>query len=181
MMKMRDMALRGLFAALMAVCAWITVPVLDIAFTMQTFALFLTLLTLGGKGGTIVCLVYLLLGAVGLPVFSGFRGGMGALLGVTGGYIWGFPACALTYWAATAAFGGKRFARIIALLLGLTVCYGLGTVWYVIVYTQGGSAISFGAVILKCVAPYLVPDGIKLILAMGLHRRLAGITNPSRA
>ena len=83
------MALCGLFSALLAICAWISVPLADAAVTLQTFGVFLCLGTLGGKRGTTAILVYLLLGAVGLPVFSGFRGGFEALLGTTGGYLTG--------------------------------------------------------------------------------------------
>ena len=92
-MKVRNMALCALFAALMALCAWISIPAGDVAITMQTFALFLTLGVLGGKRGTIAVSIYLLLGIVGLPVFSGFQGGLGTLLGATGGYIAGFLEC----------------------------------------------------------------------------------------
>ena len=87
--KAYDLVLIALFAALMALCAWVTVPY-AVPFTMQTFGVFLALLLLGGKRGTICMAVYLLLGAVGLPVFSGFRGGVGALVGSTGGYLVGF-------------------------------------------------------------------------------------------
>ena len=84
----KDYAIMGLCTALMAICAWITIPA-AVPFTMQTFAVFLTAGLLGGKRGTIVVLVYLLLGAVGLPVFSGFAGGLGYMTGVTGGYLVG--------------------------------------------------------------------------------------------
>ena len=85
MANTKYMTRAALFAALTAICAWISIPVADIGFTMQTFGVFLTLGVLGGKWGTVSILIYLLLGAVGMPVFSGFRGGMGMLLGVTGG------------------------------------------------------------------------------------------------
>lgn len=75
MVDTRKMVLASIFAAIMAVCAWISIPVLEIAFTMQTFAVFLALGVLGGKWGTVSILIYMLLGAVGMPVFSGFRGG----------------------------------------------------------------------------------------------------------
>ena len=78
-MNSRALAQCALFTALMCVCAWISIPLGDMTFSMQTFALFLTLLLLGGKKGCIVCLLYLLLGAVGLPIFTGFRGGLGVL------------------------------------------------------------------------------------------------------
>ena len=102
-----DLAYIALFAVLMAVCAWITVPLPKplVQFTMQTFAMFMALLVLGGRRGLYAMVVYLLLGAVGMPVFSGFRGGMGVLLDTTGGYIIGFVAAALVYWLVTARSG----------------------------------------------------------------------------
>lgn len=171
-MKSLTMARCALLAALMCVCAWISLPVGDIAVTGQTFALFLTLGLLGGKRGSLVCLVYLLLGAVGLPVFSGFRGGPGALLGTTGGYIAGFLAAALVYWLITACFGDRFPVRLTALLFGLAACYAFGTFWFLWAYTQTDSAIALGAVLLKCVAPYLLPDLLKLTAALLLTEKL---------
>ena len=84
-MKIRNMVLSGLFAALLALCGWISLPLGSLRFTLQTFGLLLALLTLGGKWGSVTVLVYLALGAMGLPVFSGFQGGIGVLLGPTGG------------------------------------------------------------------------------------------------
>ena len=82
----------ALFAAIIAVCSWIQIP-MTVPFTMQTFAVFCALTTLGGKGGTISILIYIVLGAVGVPVFAGFTGGIGILFGTTGGYIIGSPVC----------------------------------------------------------------------------------------
>ena len=93
-MKTRDMALIALFAALIAICAWISIPA-PVPFTLQTMAVFLAVGLLGGKRGTIAVAVYIMLGAVGLPVFSGFNGGIGALLGPTGGYLIAYPLMAL--------------------------------------------------------------------------------------
>ena len=86
-----------IIAALMAICSWISIP-LTVPFTLQTFAVFVTLGILGGKRGTLSILVFLLLGAIGVPVFAGFTGGMGILLGNTGGYIIGFILSALVMW-----------------------------------------------------------------------------------
>ena len=94
-----DLTYMAVCAALIAICAWITVPA-AVPFTLQTFAIFFVLSLLGGKRGTIAILVYILLGAVGLPVFSGFNGGLGALLGTTGGYIFGFLFIGLIFRAA---------------------------------------------------------------------------------
>lgn len=170
-MKVRNMALCALFAALLAVCAWITVPTGDVAITMQTFGIFLTLGVLGGKRGTIAIAIYLLLGTVGLPVFSGFQGGIGTLLGVTGGYIAGFLATALIYWLITALGRNQEIFRLLGMVLGLFACYLLGTLWFRYGYLSYGG-LSWGAVLLKCVVPYLLPDAAKLVIAWLLSRRL---------
>lgn len=167
-MHVRNMARCGLFAAVLTVCAWLSIPIGDIAVTMQTFAVALTLWLLGGKRGSITIFVYLLLGALGAPVFSGFRGGMGALLGTTGGYIFGFMLTALCYWLMTVRHDTPT-ARIFAMALGMLLCYACGTLWYTVQYLSAGSV---WVVLLKCVIPYLVPDGIKLFLAWLLSRRL---------
>ena len=169
-MQSKTLARCALFAALMCLCAWISLPFGQTPITLQTFALFLTLELLGGKYGSLVCFVYLLLGAVGLPVFSGFRGGFGMLLGSTGGYLWGFLLCALLYWLMTALLG-RRF-RLIAYLAGVVLCYALGTAWFYCVYLQVGSTLSIGFVILKCVVPFVVPDLLKLLLALVLSKKL---------
>ena len=169
-MQIKNMARCALFAALLCLCAWIYLPLGQNPITLQTFALFLTLELLGGKYGSLVCLVYLLLGAAGLPVFSGFRGGFGMLLGATGGYLWGFLLCALLYWLITALFG-KRF-HLLGCLLGLVLCYGLGSFWFYRVYLQAGSPLGIGFVILKCVVPFVLPDLVKLFLALALSKKL---------
>ena len=167
-MKARNISLCALFAALLTICAWIAIPVGDIAFTLQTFGIFLTLGLLGGKRGTLAILIYLLLGAAGLPVFSGFRGGIGALLGVTGGYLAGFLFTGLVYWLVTACRGPK----FLAMVLGLLACYAFGTFWFRFGYLQSGSPMGMSAVLLKCVVPYLLPDGLKLALALLMTRKL---------
>ena len=169
-LKAKHMALWGLFTAVMAVCAWISIPVGDMTITLQTFALFLTLGLLGGKGGTVTVLVYLLLGAIGAPVFSGFRGGPGALLGTTGGYIFGFMLTSLCYWLLT-SWQDSPAVRLIAMMIGLLLCYGCGSWWYMTRYLTAGS-VTFSMVLLRCVVPYLIPDACKLGLAWLLTARL---------
>lgn len=169
-MKIKNMALCALFAALLALCAWISIPVADVAFTLQTLGVALVLWLLGGKRGTLSILVYLLLGAAGCPVFSGFQGGIGALLGATGGYIMGFLLWGLAYWLLTARFPGGHKISLTAMVLGLLLCYGFGTVWFSCAYLQGSAGLGF--VLLKCVIPYLLPDGIKLTAAWFLAKRL---------
>jgi biotin transport system substrate-specific component len=155
------MVLCSLFAALLSICSWISVPIADIAFTLQTFGVFLTLGLLGGKRGGIAVFIWLLLGAVGAPVFSGFRGGIGSLAGVTGGYLWGFLFAALTYRLL------ERFGKLPAMITGQLVCYLCGCLWF---SRWAGCTIPTAA--LTCVAPYLLPDGGKLWLAWHLSNRL---------
>lgn len=171
-MQIRNMILCALFAALLCVCAWIAIPIGSAVVTLQTFALFLTLGLLGGKRGSIVCLVYLLLGATGLPVFSGFRGGLGMLFGATGGYLIGFLAAALTYWAVTSLFEKAFLTQLLATIIALAVCYCFGTGWFLWVWHPPGCPEGFGAALLMGVVPYLLPDAIKLTLALLLTKRL---------
>ena len=169
-----DLAYIALFAVLMAVCAWITVPLPKplVQFTMQTFAMFMALLVLGGRRGLYAMVVYLLLGAVGMPVFSGFRGGMGVLLDTTGGYIIGFVAAALVYWLLTAKLGDSLPVKIAACVLGLAVCYAFGTAWFLVLYARTTGPIGVTTALSWCVLPYIVPDLLKLALAVVLSGRI---------
>ena len=172
---LKDLTLCALFAALMAICAWISIPVLEIAFTLQTFAVFLTLGLLGGKRGTISVLVYIVLGAVGVPVFAGFRGGPGVLLGVTGGYIAGFLFSALLYWLITALMHETPVSQLLGMIAGMLACYLFGSLWFMWVYASKGTAMGLAAIVRKCVVPYLIPDAAKIALAYFLTRRLAAV------
>ena len=164
-LTVRDLVLCALMAALLAVCAWISFPVLEIAYTLQTFGVFFALLVLGGARGTLAILVYILLGAVGLPVFTGFRGGIDALLG--------FLFTGLVYWLVTGLLGRKLWVKILALVLGLVVCYAFGSGWFLTVYFRNGKSIGVWALLMKCVIPYLPADIVKMALALVLAPRVA--------
>ena len=167
----RDLTAIAACAALMAVCAWISIPT-EPPFTLQTLAVFLTVGLLGGRRGTIAVGVYLLMGTVGLPVFSGFTGGLGALLGATGGYIAGFLTSALTMWAAEYLLGRRPPVLLLSMVLGLLVCYALGTAWYMAVYARSAGPIGLALALGRCVVPFLVPDLCKISIAFGLTVRL---------
>ena len=173
-LRTRDLTHIALFAVLMAVCAWITVPLPKplVQFTLQTFAMFMALTTLGGRRGLYAMVVYLLLGAVGVPVFSGFRGGLGVLLDTTGGYIIGFAAAALVYWLLTAKLGDSLPVKIAACVLGLAVCYAFGTAWFLVLYARTTGPIGVTTALSWCVLPYIVPDLLKLALAVVLSGRI---------
>ena len=93
--KTYDLAYIAIFAVLIAICSWISIP-MTVPFTLQTFGVFMAVGVLGGKRGSLAVLVYILLGAIGVPVFAGFSGGLGILLNNTGGYIIGFLFSFLT-------------------------------------------------------------------------------------
>ena len=162
----------AVFAVLIAICSWISIPTL-VPFTMQTFALFLAVGTLGGRRGTMAVLIYLLLGAVGIPVFAGFSAGMGVLLGNTGGYLIGFIFSALLMWAMEALLGKKTWVLGLSMLLGMVVYYVFGTVWFMVVYAKNSGPIGLATVLSWCVIPFLVPDLIKAALALFLTKHLA--------
>ena len=164
----KDMAYIALSAAFMSVCAWISVPA-TVPFTLQTFAVFLCAAVFGSRRAAIAIIVYIILGAAGLPVFSGFRGGPGMLVGATGGFISGFlPAAVIAGWHIRAR--KSAMVDIIFMLTALFVCYVFGTLWYAVIYGSGLAA--FKSALLVCVVPYVVPDCIKIALAAALAPRL---------
>ena len=171
-LKTADLVYIALAAVLICVCSWISIP-MAVPFTLQTFAVFCALELLGGKRGTIAVCVYILLGAVGLPVFSGFTGGIGRLLGTTGGYIIGFAASALIFWAIEALCGKSTAARIVSLILGLIACYAFGTAWFIYVYAKDTGPIALGTALSWCVIPFMIPDLIKLSIAHLISTRIS--------
>ena len=178
-MKTRELAYTGILAALIAVCSWISIPT-AVPFTLQTFAVFLTLGLLGGRLGTLAVTVYLLLGAVGLPVFAGFHGGLGAFLGATGGYLVGFLFTALTMWGAERWLGKSAPVFLGSAIVGQILCYLFGSVWYYAVYTSSSGPVGMFTGLGWCVFPFLLPDAVKLALAWLLSRRLAPALRISR-
>ena len=167
-----ELAYIGIFAALIAVCSWISIPT-TVPFTLQTFAVFLALAMLGGRNGFFAVLTYILLGAVGVPVFAGFKGGIAALLGNTGGYIVGFLLLAGVYWLMTSLINEKIYIKAIALVLGLVLCYAFGTAWFMFVYIKSNGAVSLITVLGWCVFPFILPDVIKLALSLLISSRLS--------
>lgn len=167
----KELVFTALMAVIIAVCSWISIPT-TVPFTLQTFGVFMAVGLLGGKKGSLTILVYILLGAVGVPVFAGFSGGIGILFGTTGGYIIGFLLSGLVYWAITAALGEKLPIMITAMVLGLIVCYAFGTAWFMIVYAKNVEAIGLATALGWCVFPFIIPDCIKIALAIVLTKQL---------
>ena len=169
--KTYDIVYIAVFAVIMAICSWISIPA-AVPFTLQTFGVFIAVGVLGGKRGSLSVLVFILLGAIGIPVFANFSGGIGVLAGPTGGYIIGFLFSALLMWAMEKLPGKKSVMQIVSMIAGLIVCYAFGTVWFVIVYGRMNGPIGFTAALASCVVPFIIPDIVKIALAYVLSRKL---------
>ncbi len=157
--SVKKVVMIGVFAALLAVLSQISVPLPSgIPVTLQTFAVSLCAFVLGPKLGTLSVAVYLALGAVGLPVFAGFSGGIGAFAGFAGGYLWGF-----LFMAFLCGLGKLSVSKIFAILLGiagLAVCHLCGALQFAVI-----SAVSPWQAFLVASAPYLLKDVISVVLA----------------
>jgi len=168
-MNTKKLILCALFAALTAVCAIIAVPLpfTPVPISLATLAVFLAGGLLGAKYGVISQVVYVILGAIGLPVFANFTGGIGVITGPTGGYIIGFIAAAWITGLIVTKTSGKFLWNIVAMIAGLALCYALGTIWFIYLTKTG-----LAAALLMCVVPFLIGDALKIIAASILVNRL---------
>ena len=169
--RTRDNVFIALFAVLMSVCAWISIPT-TVPFTMQTFAVFLALNFLGSKKGTVSICIYLLLGIIGIPVFSNGTAGLGVLLGTNGGYMIGWIFSGLVMWILEKLIGRRLWAQAVSMLAGLVVCYVFGTAWFMHVYAKTAEDVGIWAVLGWSVFPFILPDLVKLGLVLWISRRL---------
>lgn len=164
--KTMQMAEIALMSAVLCVLAPFSIPVpaSPVPLSLALFGVYLAAVLLGAKKGAACVLVYLLFGMVGLPVFSGFFGGIGVLLGPTGGYLAGYLVCAIIVgWLTGKKKLRQQFAwTCFSMALGTLACYAVGTVWFLVVM-QG--TYNLVQAILVCVVPYLMADGIKILVA----------------
>lgn len=169
--KTYDMAYIAVFTVLITICSWISIPT-AIPFTLQTFAVFLAVEVLGGRRGTLAVTLYVLLGAIGVPVFAEFTGGLGIILRNTGGYIIGFILSALVMWLMESIFIKKLhvkhvfFVQAVSMVLGLLACYAAGTAWFMFVYMKDAGPVGLTTVLGWCIIPFIIPDAVKIALAL---------------
>lgn len=174
-----DITLIAISAALITICSWLSVQIGPVPVTLQTLAILAVLLTIGGRRGTMAIVVYLALGAVGVPVFSGFKGGPAAFAGPTGGFLIGFIAAALVFWLLEKLV----FARLMTtkkrrFVFGMVnsaifefVLYTVGVIWFMTVYAARTGPVGLGTVLGWCVIPFLIPDLIKIVAASVIGSR----------
>ena len=154
-------ALIGVMTAIICIIGPFSIPIGLVPISLTNLIILITVIILGWKMGTISCLIYLLIGYVGMPVFSGFRGGPDRLFGPTGGYLIGFVFLAIISGIFIDKFRGKIYMYVIGMLLGTVVLYAFGTVWFA--YQQN---VSFHAAAVICVIPFIPLDIVKIACAV---------------
>lgn len=174
--KTKQMVLIALMTAVTCVLGPLSIPLpfSPVPISLTNFAIFLAIFVLGMKNGTISFIIYLLLGAVGVPVFSSFRGGLQVLAGPTGGYLIGFIFLALIMGFALDHFDRKLVPTIIGMIIGMVVCYAFGTVWLAKLLS-----LSFKEGLMMGVIPYLPGDAAKIIIAAIVGPKLYGADRKS--
>ncbi len=160
-MKIKTLTTYALFAALMCICGPLSIPIGPVPVSLTNFVIYFALIILGTKGSFISYAVYLLLGLVGLPVFSGFQGGLGKLAGPTGGYLIGFLLLIPISGIIMKKTNLQPVIAILSLCLGTIIAYAFGTIWFVIIMKCD---IAYALSI--CVWPFIPFDIIKMIIAV---------------
>ena len=175
--RTKQMVLIALMTAVTCVLGPLSIPLpfSPVPISLTNFAIFLAIFVLGMKSGTISFIIYLLLGAIGVPVFSSFRGGLQVLAGPTGGYLIGFIFLALIMGFALDHFDRKLVPTIIGMIIGMAVCYAFGTVWLAKLLS-----LSFKEGLMMGVIPYLAGDAAKIIIAAIVGPKLYGATQKIR-
>lgn len=177
-----DIVLCAMIAAIMFIGAAISLPIGPVPFTLQTFVLFTMLIAFGGRRTSIGVTVYLLLGLIGIPVFAGFTGGFDRFVGATGGFLIGFLVASIAFGIITFLTGWmknrfKKFAYnyiyygIIILICDI-IMYAFGIIWFVNIYVAPEGATALGNAFKFCVIPFIIPDLIKMIFAIGVGTTL---------
>lgn len=179
--KTRNLVLCAMCAAITCILAPISIPIGPVPISLCTFAVMLAGVLLGAKFGFISQLIYVLLGAVGVPVFAGYSAGLSCIAGMTGGYIVAYPVLALLtgllYWKFGKNQKGKlRIAwMLIAMIVGTVVLYAFGTAWFCAV-----SGTGLVAALGMCVVPFLPGDALKMIvvalISLPIEKAIAKIT-----
>lgn len=172
-LDIRSMALVSLMTAVCCILAPMSVPIGPVPVSLSVLAVLFVAYVIGPRLGAISVLLYILIGLVGLPVFSGYSGGPAKLFGPTGGYIIGYlPLVIIAGWFVTRFPTRQWYLQIAGMILGLVICYMLGTAWFmVLMHTSLQEALSL------CVYPFLAFDAMKIATACIVGNTITRITN----
>jgi len=163
MLKTKTLTLTALFAALIAIFAQISIPIGVVPVNFAHIGIFLGAALLGPKFGALSTIIYVLMGMVGVPVFSGFNGGFGSIVGPTGGFILGYILCSFL----TGHLVKATHTYIIPMIVGLLANYLVGIPWLMFV-----TGMNFASALMVAVIPFLLGDGFKIILSAIIAKRL---------
>ena len=161
------LTLSALLCALCAVLSQIQIPLPPVPLSLSLLGVHLCGALLGRRWAAAAIGCYVLLGAVGVPVYAGFAGGISVLLGPTGGFLAGYILCAWIIGAITQRSDFTRQSLMLSMAAGTLVCYALGTVWFSFV-----SGTDFVGSLSACVLPFIPGDALKILLAASLCRRM---------
>ncbi len=169
--KIKNIAFTAILAAVLCVIAPFSLPIGTIPISLATFAIYITACSADLKYSFGSVIIYILLGAAGLPVFSSFTGGFQSIAGLTGGYIIGYIPCVFIISSLVKKYENKKIVYPLSMVLGTAACYAVGTAWYIL-----ETAASISSAILVCVVPFLLGDAVKIfsasIVGFTLRKRL---------
>lgn len=163
MKSSKNLAIIGLLAALICIAAPFSISIGLVPISLATFAVYIVAAVYDYRAGVLAVLIYIALGACGMPVFAGFKGGAQVLVGATGGYIVGYIFLALVEGVIINKFEDKKYLYPIAMILGTVIIYLFGTAWFVFV-----TKTSIKSALIVCVVPFLLGDAIKITAATAI-------------
>lgn len=166
--KIYSMSMIAVMTAVTCVLAPLSIPIGEVPISFTNLVIYFTLYLLGWRRASVSYLVYMLIGMVGVPVFSGFAGGLGKLAGPTGGYILGFLPMAVIA-GLVVDHTRSRILQLLGMVLGTAVCYALGTAWFCFSTNTG-----LMAALWLCVIPFIPGDLVKMVLALGVGPVIRG-------
>ncbi|MBS3906909.1 MAG: biotin transporter BioY [Syntrophaceae bacterium] len=170
--KLRMVVLASLMAGLMAVGAYIHVPIGPVPIVLTNLFVLLAGLLLGSRWGIASAGLYLFVGAIGMPVFYGGKGGLAHIFGPTGGYLFGFVLCAWMAGFISERIRHRFGGEILAVIIGLLIIYGLGVPWLKMV-----AKMSWSKALMVGMIPFLIGDAVKAIVAIVLARAVRPMLN----
>ena len=163
--KTKQMTMCAIMAALMCILGPLSVPIGPIPISLTNLVIYLTVFLLGTRATAVSYVVYLLLGAVGLPIFSGFSGGIAKLAGPTGGYLIGFIFMIIVCGLIMEKTDRKIIPTFLGMVLATAVAYLFGTIWFVL---QAKATVVYA--LTMCVFPFIPFDLVKIVIAIGLGK-----------
>ena len=172
--RINDIVLISLSTILITISAWIEIPFI-VPFTLQILAIFIITGLFKFRVSFLSVVIYIIMGIIGIPVFSGFQGGIGVLMTYTGGFLLGFIFIPIVYNIINKVIINKNFSLVISFIISLIIIYLIGSIWFYIVYTNKNNNVNFIDCIVISVLPFIIPDVFKLFISIILINKLSNI------